>query len=61
MKIPIVIGWKIFVIGIFLVNYVGDNKFLPIIYGDGKEDFVVAESKEEALKLAKKRTKNSQI
>tara|TARA_R110000787_G_scaffold271939_1_gene379199 strand:- start:254 stop:2920 length:2667 start_codon:yes stop_codon:yes gene_type:complete len=30
-------------------------------YGDGKEDFVVAESREEALVLAKERTKNSKL
>ena len=30
-------------------------------YGDGKEDFVVADSKEEALKLAQKATKNSNL
>ena len=30
-------------------------------YGDGKEDFVVAENIEEALKLAKARTANSQL
>jgi len=30
-------------------------------YGDGKEDFVVAESKEEALDLAKKETGNAQL
>jgi len=30
-------------------------------YGDGKEDFVVAETKEEALELAKKATSNSQL
>jgi valyl-tRNA synthetase len=30
-------------------------------YGDGKEDFVVAETKEEALDLAKKATKNDQL
>ncbi|MGZ9675268.1 valine--tRNA ligase [Flavobacterium sp. GNP001] len=30
-------------------------------YGDGKEDFVVAESIDEALVLAKKRTNNSQL
>jgi valyl-tRNA synthetase len=30
-------------------------------YGDGKEDFVVAESREEALKLAQEKTKNSSL
>src|SRR5690554_775457 len=30
-------------------------------YGDGKDDFVVAESKEEALELAKKKTNNQQL
>ena len=30
-------------------------------YGDGKEDFVVAESREEALVLAQERTKNSKL
>ena len=30
-------------------------------YGDGKEDFVVAENIEEALELAKVRTSNSQL
>ncbi|MDO5979957.1 valine--tRNA ligase [Flavivirga spongiicola] len=30
-------------------------------YGDGKEDFVVAENKEDALKLAKDKTKNQQL
>ncbi len=30
-------------------------------YGDGKEDFVVAETKEEALKLAIEKTKNQQL
>ena len=30
-------------------------------YGDGKEDFVVAESKEEALKLAQETTNNKQL
>ena len=30
-------------------------------YGDGKEDFVVAETKEEALALAKVKTSNSQL
>jgi len=30
-------------------------------YGDGKEDFVVAESIEEALKLARKKTSNSEL
>ncbi|PWK19219.1 valine--tRNA ligase [Xanthomarina spongicola] len=30
-------------------------------YGDGKEDFVVAETKEEALKLAKEKTNNQQL
>ena len=30
-------------------------------YGDGKEDFVVAESKEEALELAKEKTQNSEL
>ncbi len=30
-------------------------------YGDGTEDFVVAETKEEALKLAQKRTKNPDL
>ena len=30
-------------------------------YGDGKEDFVVAETKEEALELAKIKTKNQQL
>ncbi|UGS24915.1 valine--tRNA ligase [Flavobacterium channae] len=30
-------------------------------YGDGKEDFVVAESKEEALALAQAKTNNSQL
>jgi len=30
-------------------------------YGDGKEDFVVAESKEEALKLAQERTSNFEL
>ncbi|WP_062059973.1 valine--tRNA ligase [Aquimarina longa] len=30
-------------------------------YGDGKEDFVVAESKEEALVLAKKKTGNKEL
>lgn len=35
---------------------------IPAYYfGDGKEDFVVAKSKEEALKLAKERTKNSKL
>ena len=30
-------------------------------YGDGKEDFVVAENREEALKLAQEKTKNSSL
>ena len=30
-------------------------------YGDGKEDFVVAENKEEALQLAQKKTQNSTL
>ena len=30
-------------------------------YGEGKEDFVVAENKEEALKLAKEKTKNNSL
>ncbi|MDT0295377.1 valine--tRNA ligase [Mesonia ostreae] len=30
-------------------------------YGDGKEDYVVAETKEEALKLAKEKTKNDNL
>ena len=30
LKIPTVIGWRIFAIGIFHVNYFGDNKFLLI-------------------------------
>jgi hypothetical protein len=30
-------------------------------YGDGKEDFVVAESREEAFELAKNKTKNSKL
>ena len=30
-------------------------------YGDGKEDFVVAETKEEALELAKEKTSNQQL
>ncbi len=30
-------------------------------YGDGKEDFVVAETPEEALELAKERTQNSEL
>ncbi|NQX85080.1 MAG: valine--tRNA ligase [Flavobacteriaceae bacterium] len=30
-------------------------------YGDGKEDFVVAETKEAALKLAQEQTKNSEL
>ncbi len=30
-------------------------------YGDGKEDFVVAETKEEALKLAQEKTQNSAL
>ena len=30
-------------------------------YGDGKEDFVVAETKEEALVLAQKKTKNNAL
>ncbi|HAI19856.1 MAG TPA: valine--tRNA ligase, partial [Xanthomarina gelatinilytica] len=30
-------------------------------YGDGKEDFVVAETKEEALKLAIKKTNNQEL
>ncbi|POS01941.1 valyl-tRNA synthetase [Flavobacterium croceum DSM 17960] len=30
-------------------------------YGDGKEDFVVAETPEQALKLAKQRTQNEQL
>ena len=30
-------------------------------YGDGKNDFVVAETKEEALELAKEKTKNSNL
>jgi hypothetical protein len=38
------------VIGIFLDNCGGVNKSA---YGDGKEDFVVAESIEAALELAK--------
>jgi len=35
---------------------------IPAYYfGDGKEDFVVAETKEEALKLAQERTSNSEL
>ena len=35
---------------------------IPAYYfGDGKEDFVVAETKEEALKLAQERTSNSKL
>jgi hypothetical protein len=45
------------VIGIFLDNCGGVNKS-AYFYGDGKEDFVVAESIEAALELAKVKTSN---
>jgi valyl-tRNA synthetase len=31
------------------------------LYGDGKEDFVVAENIEDALKLAREKTSNSKL
>ena len=58
MKIPIATGWRTFEIGIFHVSCGGDSKSPAYYYGDGKDDFVVAENQEKALELAREASLN---
>ena len=61
LRIPITIGWKMSVIGVFLDSFGGVNASLPIISGQGEDDFVVAVNEHEALTLAQKKSDNPHL
>ena len=61
MKILIVIGWKTSRDWNISRQLLWGQQIPAYYYGDGKEDFVVAENINDALKLAQEATNNSQL